>query len=86
MAKVAPRMRFAGARLSFGRDDMYVYLTYEQELFIKSMLETGRYENAAAVIHDALRALKDEDDRPEQNAAAIVPFDRDRDVEFFRTL
>lgn len=68
---------------------MYVYLTDEQELFVKSMLETGRYRNATAVIHDALRALKEEDehnDRPTQDAAAIAPFDRDRDVEFFRTL
>lgn len=67
---------------------MYVYLTKQQELFIKSMLETGRYNNATEVMHDALRALKVESERDDEqgDAAAIVRFDRDRDVEFFRSL
>lgn len=68
---------------------MNVYLTYELEVFIKAKVQSSRYGSATEVIHDALRALKDEDERderPEAGAAAIMPFDRDRDVEFFRTL
>lgn len=67
---------------------MYFYLTYDQEKFIKDQVESGRYENANDVIHAALAALMAEDENRDavNGPSNVVPFERDRDVEFFRSL
>jgi putative addiction module CopG family antidote len=55
---------------------MIVHLTPEDEKFVEECLRTGRFENVAEVIHNALKALQIEDLPPAALAVKAAPASR----------
>lgn len=51
---------------------MHINLSFEMEQYLQSKVNTGYYSNASEVVRDAIRRMRDEDERLAALRAAVT--------------